>query len=240
MTAPGHDVVRRLRAAGCVFAEEEARLLGEAAATTADLEALVARRVAGEPLEQLLGWAEFCGLRIAVAPGVFVPRRRTEFLVETAVALVHAGAVVLDLCCGSGAVGAALLAAVPGGNDGLAGGTGCVVGTGASAAGAGSSERPANSDATTTTRITASAPSTIQADRLLRSSACSVCRSGAGAGGRGGASTGDFWTVTPGPAGVATSDQPFPLHQRTRPGVPSGSGYQPDGGACPAPVTGSA
>ena len=42
---------------------------------------LVARRVAGEPLEHLLGWAEFCGLRIAVEPGVFVPRRRTEFLV---------------------------------------------------------------------------------------------------------------------------------------------------------------
>jgi len=108
------SVVLRLRAAGCVFAEDEARLLLEAASTATDLEALVARRVAGEPLEQLLGWAEFCGLRIAVAPGVFVPRRRTEFLVETAVALVHAGAVVVDLCCGSGAVGAALLAAVPG------------------------------------------------------------------------------------------------------------------------------
>ena len=39
------------------------------------------RRVAGEPLEHLLGWAEFCGLRIAVDPGVFVPRRRTELLV---------------------------------------------------------------------------------------------------------------------------------------------------------------
>ena len=39
----------------------------------------------------ILGWAEFCGLRIAVDPGVFVPRRRTEFLVEEAVALARAG-----------------------------------------------------------------------------------------------------------------------------------------------------
>ncbi|MCW2740917.1 MAG: putative protein N(5)-glutamine methyltransferase [Blastococcus sp.] len=112
---PGETaVVARLRAAGCVFAEDEARLLADAAPTPDDLGALVARRVAGEPLEQLLGWAEFCGLRIAISPGVFVPRRRTEFLVETAVALTRPGAVVVDLCCGSGAVGAALLAVVPG------------------------------------------------------------------------------------------------------------------------------
>lgn len=108
------SVVLRLRAAGCVFAEDEARLLLEAASTATDLESLVARRVSGEPLEQLLGWAEFCGLRIAVSLGVFVPRRRTEFLVETAATLCHPDAVVVDLCCGSGAVGAALLAAVPG------------------------------------------------------------------------------------------------------------------------------
>ena len=58
----------------------------QAAAVDGDrLELMLARRVVGEPLEQVLGWAEFCGLRIAVAPGVFVPRRRTEFLVERAV-----------------------------------------------------------------------------------------------------------------------------------------------------------
>src|SRR3712207_7690110 len=55
-------------------------LLESAAADRATLRALVDRRVAGEPLEHLLGWAEFRGLRIAVGPGVFVPRRRTEFL----------------------------------------------------------------------------------------------------------------------------------------------------------------
>jgi release factor glutamine methyltransferase len=111
-------VVGRLRAAGCVFAEDEARLLIAAARTPADLAAMVERRVAGLPLEQVIGWAEFCGLRIAVAPGVFVPRRRTEFLVHRAVALATgAGApagslVVVDLCCGTGAVAAALAAAL--------------------------------------------------------------------------------------------------------------------------------
>src|SRR5215207_7818267 len=113
MATTQQSVVLRLRAAGCVFAEDEARLLLETAATATDLETLVARRVAGEPLEQLLGWAEFCGLRIAVSPGVFLPRRRTEFLVETALPLTRAGAVVVDLCCGSGAVGAAIAVAVP-------------------------------------------------------------------------------------------------------------------------------
>ncbi|MEJ2871811.1 putative protein N(5)-glutamine methyltransferase [Actinomycetospora sp. OC33-EN08] len=100
------DLVARLRAAGCVFAEQEAELL-----TDAD-EALVARRVAGEPLEHVLGWAAFRGLRVAVAPGVFVPRHRSELLVDLAVARARPGAVVVDLCCGSGALGAAVAAEV--------------------------------------------------------------------------------------------------------------------------------
>ncbi|WP_041938712.1 MULTISPECIES: putative protein N(5)-glutamine methyltransferase [Frankia] len=108
-------IVHRLRAAGCVFAEDEARLLVGAARTAAELAAMVDRRVAGQPLEHLLGWVEFCGLRIAVEAGVFVPRRRTEFLVRQALgqAVGRPGEVVVDLCCGSGAVAAALLAALP-------------------------------------------------------------------------------------------------------------------------------
>jgi release factor glutamine methyltransferase len=106
------SVVLRLRAAGCVFAEDEARLLVAEAGSAADLDALVSRRVAGEPLEHLLGWVEFSGLRIAVAAGVFVPRRRTEVLVEEAVALARPGALVVDLCCGSGALGVAVATAV--------------------------------------------------------------------------------------------------------------------------------
>jgi release factor glutamine methyltransferase len=116
----------RRRAAGCVFAEDEARLLIAEARTPDELDAMVEQRAAGLPLEQVLGWAEFCGLRIAVDPGVFVPRRRTEFLVQQAVLHLHEdsllpetpgplarpGAVVVDLCCGSGAIAAALAAAV--------------------------------------------------------------------------------------------------------------------------------
>lgn len=99
-------LVERLRAAGCVFAEDEARLLVSAARDAAELERLVRLRVEGSPLEQVLGWAEFCGLRILVQPGVFVPRRRTEFLAEQALrcALHRGRPVVLDLCCGSGAI----------------------------------------------------------------------------------------------------------------------------------------
>ncbi|MFI9768992.1 putative protein N(5)-glutamine methyltransferase [Streptomyces sp. NPDC052415] len=115
MTSPSLSrdaVVAALRAAGCVFAEEEARLLLSAATSDAELAALVDRRAAGHPLELVLGWAEFRGLRIVVEPGVFVPRRRTEFLVEQALAQVPHARVVVDLCCGSGAVGAALAAAL--------------------------------------------------------------------------------------------------------------------------------
>ncbi|NEC06438.1 putative protein N(5)-glutamine methyltransferase, partial [Streptomyces sp. SID7909] len=97
-----------LRAAGCVFAEDEAGLIAATAADPAEVAAMAARRAAGHPLEHVLGWAEFAGLRIAVDPGVFVPRRRTEFLVDRAVALAPDPAVVVDLCCGSGALGAAL------------------------------------------------------------------------------------------------------------------------------------
>ncbi|MFC7614676.1 putative protein N(5)-glutamine methyltransferase [Actinokineospora soli] len=100
------DAVVRLRAAGCVFAEEEAELLLAAA----DPGGAIDRRVAGEPLEHVLGWAGFAGLRVAVDPGVFVPRRKTEALVRAAVE--RGGRVVVDLCCGTGAVGMAIEAAL--------------------------------------------------------------------------------------------------------------------------------
>src|SRR5690606_12038417 len=110
-------IIERLRAAGCVFAEDEARLLTGAAADPAELDAMVDRPVAGEPLEHVLGWAEFCGLRIAVTAGVFVPRQRTEFLVRQAARMARRAAAthpptVVDLCCGAGAIGVAVAAAV--------------------------------------------------------------------------------------------------------------------------------
>jgi release factor glutamine methyltransferase len=105
-------VARKLRAAGSVYAEDEARMLVEAATTSTALHRMVDRRCAGVPLEHIVGWAEFCGLRIAVDPGVFVPRRRTEFLVRCAAAVTRRDATAVDICCGSGAVGAALAAEV--------------------------------------------------------------------------------------------------------------------------------
>ena len=118
------DIVARLRAAGCVFAEEEAQLLIAEARTPDELGAMVDRRAKGLPLEYVVGWAEFCGLRIAVDEGVFVPRRRTEFLVRQAADTVRHTArsdgpisplrtVIVDLCCGSGAIAAALSVALP-------------------------------------------------------------------------------------------------------------------------------
>jgi release factor glutamine methyltransferase len=103
----------RLRAAGCVFAEDEARLLVQEAASAATLDRWVLRRCAGEPLEVLLGWAEFHGLRVAVSPGVFVPRRRTAGLVDAALEVAPEQGVLVDLCTGTGAVALALAHARP-------------------------------------------------------------------------------------------------------------------------------
>lgn len=113
MTTPTHaELTATLRAAGCVFAEDEATILLETGAD--DLDALVARRVAGEPLEVVVGWASFCGLRIEVDPGVFVPRHRTELLVHEALRIAPARpVVVVDLCCGSGALGVAVASGLP-------------------------------------------------------------------------------------------------------------------------------
>ena len=103
------QVVARLRAAGCVYAEDEATLLVAAAEVDERrLERLIAARVAGQPLEQLLGWVAFAGLRIAVGPDVFVPRVRTELLAEQARARLGGDPVVVELCCGVAAVSAVL------------------------------------------------------------------------------------------------------------------------------------
>ena len=106
-------VVQQLRQAGCVFAEDEADIL--LAEAPGDLDAMIQRRVAGEPLEHIVGWADFCGVRIAVDPGLFVPRQRTALVVEQAVDLIrrHAmlgegASMVVDLCCGTGAIAAVL------------------------------------------------------------------------------------------------------------------------------------
>jgi release factor glutamine methyltransferase len=105
--------VARLAAAGCIAAEEEAAMLTEAAGDEAGrLEAFVRRREAGEPVEWIAGWAPFCGLRVGLAPGVYVPRAQTEVLATAAAALVVAGSTTaVDLATGSGAIALVLAAA---------------------------------------------------------------------------------------------------------------------------------
>lgn len=100
-----------------MFAEDEADLLLTAAPNQVEnpdqLENKVRQRVRGVPLEQILGWAEFGGLRVAVAPGVFVPRRRTGLLLRQALMLAPPQPVVVELCCGSAALAMALASALP-------------------------------------------------------------------------------------------------------------------------------
>lgn len=106
---------RRLRAAGCVFAEEEAEELRRAARDDDELEAMVRRRAAGEFLEHVVGGVEVMGERLAIAPGVFVPRRRTALLIEEAVRAARARRAprVLELCAGAAPVAALVARRVP-------------------------------------------------------------------------------------------------------------------------------
>jgi len=115
-------VVGRLLAAGCVAADEEAEELVAAAPDEAVLDAWVGRREQGEPLAWITGTMLFCGRRLRVDAGVYVPRFQTEELAHlAAVRLSEAAATdrpgrprAADLCTGTGAVAAHLAAAVPG------------------------------------------------------------------------------------------------------------------------------
>lgn len=79
------SLVIRLRSAGCVFAEEEASILLESAdGNPLLLDRLVKAREDGAPLEPLVGWVDFAGLRLSVGPDVFVPRQRTLHLLNLA------------------------------------------------------------------------------------------------------------------------------------------------------------
>lgn len=73
----------------------------------------VARRAAHEPLQYLLGWEKFRGLRLRVDRAVLVPRPETELLVEWALALAGPGAAVCDVGTGSGCIACALAVARP-------------------------------------------------------------------------------------------------------------------------------
>lgn len=109
------DIVERLMAGGFVAPEEEAdELLAAAREDGGTLEAMLARRLTGEPLAWITGTTVFCGLTVHVAPGVYVPRWQTEALTERAVARLPDAGIALDLCTGCGAIAAVLRRARPG------------------------------------------------------------------------------------------------------------------------------
>jgi release factor glutamine methyltransferase len=102
-------LVRELAAGGCIAPEEEAAELIRAAADgPRPLEELVARRSRGEPLAWITGFVRFCGLRVHVDPGVYVPRPHTQTLARRAASLMPPAGIGVDLCTGSGAVAAVL------------------------------------------------------------------------------------------------------------------------------------
>jgi release factor glutamine methyltransferase len=107
-------LTRTLADAGSIAAREEADELLQAAAGDGDLlDRLVSRRLTGEPIAWLTGAVTFCGIRLFVAPGVYVPRWQTEPLARRAATLLPAAGVAADLCTGVGAIAAVLAAAVP-------------------------------------------------------------------------------------------------------------------------------
>lgn len=106
-------ITSTLRKSGSVFAEDEAQLLISAFQFTGELSLMVEQRVSGIPIQLILGWAGFYGLRVGIEPGVFIPRLRSEFLVDQALSVCGADSIVVDLCCGSGALGMAVISVLP-------------------------------------------------------------------------------------------------------------------------------
>ncbi len=115
-TDPGPDaaaIVRALEGAGCVAAAEEAGELLATARDAADLRQKLERRLTGEPLAWVVGRAGFCGLDVAIEPGVYVPRWQSEPLALEAARLLPDTGLAVDLCTGSGAVAMVMASARP-------------------------------------------------------------------------------------------------------------------------------
>lgn len=108
------DVVQALTRGGSVAPDLEAEALFEASGRgIAPIDQLIGRRLRGEPIAWITGWISFCGVRVHVDRGVFVPRPHTEALAQRAVDLLPPTGIVVDLCTGSGAVAAVLRSARP-------------------------------------------------------------------------------------------------------------------------------
>ncbi len=106
-------VVRRLRAAGCVAAAEEAAEFVAAVPDAHTLDAWLRRRERGEPVAWITGTTWFCGRTLHVSPGVYVPRTQSEELARRAATLLPDAGRAVDLCTGAGAVAAHVSAQVP-------------------------------------------------------------------------------------------------------------------------------
>lgn len=87
-------------------------------AVNPDLEGLLCddmkRLLSGEPVQYILGEADFYGRKFRVAPGVLIPRPETEMLVQEALHHIHEGSKVLDLCTGSGCIAWSVALECPG------------------------------------------------------------------------------------------------------------------------------
>jgi len=106
-------MTRRLRLAGCIAPEDEARELAAAAPDAATMQQSLQRRERGEPLAWITGATDFCGHRVLLDPGVYVPRRQTEELAGRAADLLDLHGRALDVCTGAGAIAVHLMASAP-------------------------------------------------------------------------------------------------------------------------------
>ncbi len=102
-----------LRDAGVVAADEEFELFAAAANSNEELTSFVRRRAAGEPPAWIVGHATFAGIDLVMAPGVYVPRWKTEAVARHALTYTTDGSVIVDLCTGSGAIAAFLARSRP-------------------------------------------------------------------------------------------------------------------------------
>jgi release factor glutamine methyltransferase len=109
------DVTTRLADAGFIAAREEAEELLECAGgDDLILASMTERRLRGEPLAWITGFAMFCGSEIRIDRGVYVPRWQSEPLARRAATRLPPQGTAIDLCTGSGAIAKALHVARPG------------------------------------------------------------------------------------------------------------------------------
>ena len=107
------SITRALEMAGCVAADEEAEELIQTAHGDGELQRMLARRLTGEPLAWITGRTNFCGLEIAIEPGVYVPRWQSEPLALMAARLLPPTGQGVDLCTGAGSIAMVMQSARP-------------------------------------------------------------------------------------------------------------------------------